>query len=87
MDQEREKQLRDWLKKPEAKSLQTVIAAKLRLLQEKALLECCKSTVDNAYSLKTTASMKEAERYLITLTVLGEIADQETPFQILKFKP
>ncbi len=87
MDQEREKQLRDWLKKPEAKNLATVIAAKLRMLQEKALLACCKSTGENAYALMTTAAMKEAERYQITLDVLNEIDGQAEPYQILKFKP
>ena len=87
MDQEREKQLRDWLKKPEARNLATVIAAKLRAFQEKALLACGKSTGENAYALMATAAMKDAQRYQITLDVLDEIAGQAEPYQILKYKP
>lgn len=87
MDQEREKQLREWLKKPEAKSLQTVLQSKLRLLQERALVECGKSEGENSYNLKSAASMKEAQYYQITMFVLDAITYQEGPFQILKFKP
>lgn len=87
MDSEREKQLRAWLAKPEAKSLATVLASKSRLLQERALQECFRASGENAYDLKSTASMKEAARYEICQDVLAELVERKEPFEIIKFKP
>lgn len=87
MDQERERELRAWLKKPEARTLQTVLEAKSRLLQEKALQEAFHATDGNSYSLKSSASMRTAERYEMVMQILSEITAQTAPFQVVKLKP
>ena len=87
MDQEREKELRAWARKPEFKRLQTVLADKARLLQERALQEHRNATDGNAYDLKSSASMKEADLYLNTVDVLDAIVAQAEPFQVVKLKP
>ncbi len=84
MDAERQKHLHDWLKKPECKTLELVVAAKSRLHQERALKEHFASTQYNAYEFKSAASLKSAERYEIFLQVLSEIAAATEPFQIFK---
>lgn len=78
------KKLRDWLSKPEADILKAVVAAKMRLAQEQALVSCMKADDTNAYDLKSMAEMKLAHCYQTALDVLDEITN--TPLETLKLK-
>lgn len=81
------KKLRDWLRKPEAQTLRTVIGAKFRLAQEEALLDGMKADGSNGYGEKATLDLKKASRYATALNVIEEIANPETPLETIKLKP
>lgn len=86
IETDRATKLRDWLKKPEGHTLRTVIATRLRLAQEKALISGMKADNGNSYAAKSIMDLGEAQRYQMFLGILDDIANPDTPLETIKLK-